>query len=107
MQAAGLIAGEGIDKYVGQAYGRAWSLEEEESRRALAWLICVGLRPWATHTGTPCTRMCALGTRAPDADAEKLVELSLEIAKHQDALGLFASSETPVGSSLYRRHGVA
>ena len=98
----GLTVGDGIDK-VNHSYGKNWALEKKEDRRALAWLICKGLRPRGTHTGTPCTNMCLLGSGKDAAETPFLVNLSRMIAQHQNQSGWLASNENPVGSSLHQR----
>ena len=99
---AGWTAGEGIDNTV-VSYGRVWPLEDEDTQRQLAWLVCEGLKPRATHTGTPCTKMCMVGGRTDGTDTALLNQMSWEIAMHQEACGLLASNEQPVGSNLYAR----
>ena len=100
----GLVVGEGIDNRV-VSYGRKWPLDEPEARSSLAWLIVEGLKPRATHTGTPCTHMCIIGKREDTEATPELAELSRQIAEHQDAHGQLASNENPVGSGLHRREG--
>ncbi len=48
----GLQAADGIDLRV-VSHGRAWALGNPVADAELAWLICHGLRPRATHAGTP------------------------------------------------------
>ena len=97
-----MCAGDGIDNRV-VSYGRTWPLDQLEARLGLAWLICVGLQPAGTHTGTPCTHMCMLGNAQDAPETEALNKLSLDIAEHQRACGLLASNENPVGSNLRKR----
>ena len=88
---ASWTAGEGIDNQV-VSYGRVWPLEDPGVQRLLAWLVCEGLRPRATHTGTPCTKMCMVGPRQDAAETAVLNQVSWEIAMHQEAHGLLASN---------------
>ena len=97
-----MTAGEGIDNQ-GVSYGRVWPLDDKKVQRQLAWLVCDGLRPRSTHTGTPCTKMCMVGGRTDGAETESLNRVSWEIAVHQESHGRLASNEQPVGSNLYGR----
>ena len=91
-QEIGARAGEGLDKET-VSYGRSWPLEDPETRWKAAWLITVALRPRATHTGTPCTRMCVIGANhgSPeeygkdplDEESLVLVDFSAQVAEHQ------------------------
>ena len=78
----GLQAADGIDLRV-VSHGRAWALGNPVADAELAWLICVGLRPRATHAGTPCTDMSVLGTCTATAETEANVKMTLEIMDHQ------------------------
>ena len=62
----GLKAAEGLDSKV-VAYNRSWDLSDQGMISDSAWLVCVALRPRATHTGTPCTHQCLLGQKDPSA----------------------------------------
>ena len=92
----GLRAGEGVDSRL-IAYGQKWPLEEKDVQRKLAWLVCEGLRPLATHSGTPCTHMCLLGNKRDAEETPELFRISRQILEHQRAHGLLASNEQPLG----------
>ena len=98
----GLKAAEGLDSKV-VAYNRYWDLSDKSMVVDFAWLVCVALRPRATHTGTPCTHQCLLGQKDPSTQDQRLYDLSLVLAEHQQAHGLLASDENPVGSLLRRQ----
>ena len=98
----GLKVGEGLDAKV-IAYNRYWDLADKDMVVDFAWLVCVALRPKATHTGTPCTHQCVLGQKDPSAQDQRLYDLSLILAEHQQAHGLLASDENPVGSQLRKQ----
>jgi len=100
---AGMTAGDGIDSRV-ISYGQTWPLEEERLRAQLAWLVVYGLRPHATHTGTPCTHMCVVGQRQDAEHTDALNEISREIALFQQKRNSLASNEQPEGSNLPKRN---
>ena len=66
-------AGDGLDRGV-ISYNQAWPLHDPATRRKAAWLICKGLKPRATHTGTPCTRLGVLGQGDGQADGRQAEE---------------------------------
>jgi hypothetical protein len=98
----GLQAADGIDLRV-VSHGRAWALGNPVADAELAWLICHGLRPRATHAGTPCKDMSVLGTQSPTGENEANVALTLEIMDHQENWGFLASHENPKRSLLFER----
>ena len=99
---AGLKAAEGLDSEV-MAYNRYWDLSDKDMIVDFAGLVCVALRPRATHTGTPCTHQCLLGRKDPSSQDQRLYDLSLILAEHQEDHGLLASDENPVGSLLRKQ----
>ena len=96
---AGVRAGEGIDNKT-LAYGQVWQLDEPETKKEFAWLMVFGLKPRATHTGTPCTNMCILGKRQGGSTTNALVKLTGDIGRHQVAMRCLHSNEQPKGSML-------
>ncbi len=102
VRGVGLRAGEGLDNAF-PAYGRPWPLEESRTQRVAAWLIAACLRPLATHTGTPCTDMCRIGSRMMTPETVQLVRFAVRVAKHQLQQGYLASNENPVGSTLFEQ----
>ena len=77
-----------------------WELGLPKTRNRLKWLICEVLRPRGLHAGTPCTPWCVIGKRSPDRLAHALLGLVVDCLQHQEANGLLASHETPLGSLL-------
>ena len=77
----GLQAADGIDLRV-VSHGRAWPLGNPVVDAELAWLICFGLRPRATHSGTPCTHMSTLGARDQAQETQEHVTIAREIMDH-------------------------
>ena len=69
----------------------------------LAWLICFGLKPRATHSGTPCTHMSTLGAKDQPQETQEHVTITLEIMEHQESRGFLASNENPETSLLFKR----
>jgi hypothetical protein len=98
----GLQAADGIDLRV-VSHGRTWALGNPVADAELAWLICIGLKPRATHAGTPCTEMSVLGKQQLSKESEAHVILTLEIMDHQESRGLLASHENPKGSTIFKR----
>ncbi len=92
----GLRAADGIDLRV-ISHGRTWALGNPVANAELAWLICYGLKPRATHAGTPCTEMSQMGSQNPTSETDANVQLSLEIMDHQEKWGFLASKENPKG----------
>eukprot|EP00974_Lingulodinium_polyedra_P075208 7287051-Lingulodinium_polyedra.AAC.1 len=68
---AGFRTGDGLDRD-SYAYGKVWKLHVLAEQKQCAWVIAVGLRPKATHVGTPCTRLCRIGRREPDQECRSL-----------------------------------
>ena len=98
----GLQAADGIDLRV-VSHGRAWPLGNPVVDAELAWLICFGLKPRATHSGTPCTHMSTLGAMDQPQETQEHVTITLEIMEHQESRGFLASNENPETSLLFKR----
>ena len=96
---SGIRCGEGIDSKA-LAYGQTWCLDDAGTASEFAWLVVFGLRPRATHTGTPCTKMCIIGQRDYPEFTKRLVNLACMAGEHQLACGFLHSNEQPKGSLL-------
>ena len=77
---SGIRRGEGIDSKA-LAYGQTWCLDDPGAASEFAWLVVCGLRPRATHTGTPCTKMCVIGQTDFPEFTKRLVNLACMAAK--------------------------
>ena len=83
---AGCTASEGFDKYA-VTYDRCWHLVKKRDQCDCAWLLVYSLRPKVIHCGTPCTKMCKIGSRTLES-AEAQNEFTWKVAMHQHAEGL-------------------
>ena len=99
---AGCSASDGFDvQYV--TYDRCWFLETEDDQNDCAFLIVYCLQPKVIHCGTPCTKMCLLGSRSVDDTTHKLNEFTRKVAEHQHERKRGVSIENPKGSLLFQQ----
>ena len=77
-------------------------LTEMKTNR-IAWLTVYSLRPKVIHCGTPCTKMCLLGSRQLDEMTVKLNEFTRKVAEYQHSQKLGVSIENPKGSFLFQQ----
>ncbi len=89
---AGCSASDGFDERA-ITYERCWCLDTQTDQADFAWLITFVLRPKVVHLGTPCTKMCLIGSRDVDFATCMQNELKRKVALHQAAEGLGASIE--------------
>lgn len=99
---AGCTASEGFDVR-SVTYERCWFLDRNEDQRDRDWLIVYSTRPKVIHYGTPCTRICLLGSRQLDEMTVKLNEFTRKIAEYQHSQKLGVSIENPKGSLLFQQ----
>ncbi|MBP51091.1 MAG: hypothetical protein CMA68_03330 [Euryarchaeota archaeon] len=92
---AGCTASEGFDKYA-VTYERVWCLERKQDQQDCAWIL-IYIRPKVIHIGTPCTKMCQIGSGVIDEATKEQNKFSIMTAEHQAAEKLGASIEQPRG----------